>query len=501
MSRRRVHGFVREGAVKSGVGSREPELLDSNLIGVRLESALRAFGDFTGELFKVARAELWLDVATARRCGIVAAPARARLGDTLFPRLWPPLPQPEDIPAEGAAVEVIDVIEDTLDAPRATPLIAQGLRFYACAPLNLPEGVRGALLVANPAPRCLDAGARRRLASLAGVAAELVRLAIGHHDADAQAELFRLLAENSTDTIVRGDLDGVRLYVSPSVRNLLGYEPEELTGRRALEITHPEDAEAFRDALRPLLEGRVESVVSEQRQRRRDGRWIWLEALVKLTRDEAGRPDGYVASVRDITRRKEAEARLAHGASHDVLTDLPNRALLHERLAQELSRARREGSRFALLALDLDCFKQVNDTYGHDAGDTVLRTAAQRFRQTLRAEDMVARVGGDEFVVIQGSGGASSEGVTRLATRLIEAMAVPISAQGVELAVGLSAGIVVAPVGGVGPDELLRLADQALYRAKREGRGRYHCADTTVRPPAEGEKPAGEPSVQGPAGS
>lgn len=423
----------------------------------RLSGALDALGAVLKELFAVSHAELWLDANTRRLCGM------------------DPEGGAEALPAPADGSGSIRTVEDAAVDPEASALSRLGLRFAVRVPLGLPDGRRGALLLADTAPRHFEPVDRHRLAGLSAVAGELVCLAIGQRHAGEREALYRLLAENSTDTIVRGDLDGVRLYVSPSVRTLLGYEPAELIGQRAIDITHPDDVEDFRRSMEDLRAGRVELLVSEQRQRRRDGGWVWLEALVKLTRDAEGRPDGYVASVRDISRRKAAEQRLAYIASHDLLTGLPNRSVMQARVAQELSRARRQGGQFALMVLDLDGFKQVNDTFGHEAGDAALRSAAERFRRTLRAEDLAARVGGDEFVVVQGSGG-SADGALLLADRLIRAMAEPIAIGDRRIAVGLSVGVVLAPVEGLDADGLMRAADQALYRAKQEGRNRRHLA-------------------------
>jgi diguanylate cyclase (GGDEF)-like protein len=206
----------------------------------------------------------------------------------------------------------------------------------------------------------------------------------------------------------------------------------------------------------------------------RDGAWVWLEAFVKLTRSEAtGEPDGYVASVRDISRRKEAESRLAHIAAHDPLTGLPNRTRLHERLTLEISRTARTRAGFAVLCLDLDRFKRVNDEFGHEAGDTVLRVVAGRLQSMVRAEDTVARLGGDEFVMIQTTAVDVPASAMRLADRLIAAVSQPIPFNGTPLNVGLSVGIAIAPIPGADADGLLRAADEALYEAKEAGRNKY----------------------------
>ena len=220
--------------------------------------------------------------------------------------------------------------------------------------------------------------------------------------------------------------------------------------------------------------GHVDQAVIELRQRHKNGSWVWMEASISLTRDEvSGAPDGYVVSVRDVGRRKEAESRLEHTASHDPLTGLPNRILFDRRLAWEVARAARTGKGFALLCLDLDQFKPANDTFGHQAGDAVLRAAANRFRSLVRAEDMVARLGGDEFVVIQSIGDDLSMSPLSLAQRLIDTMSEPVRFNGTEITIGLSIGIALATSVNLDADGLLWAADQALYQAKKAGRNTY----------------------------
>lgn len=369
------------------------------------------------------------------------------------------------------------VVEDAARDPRfvADPVVAGAphIRFYAGAPLS-PAPDTGTLCLMDTAPRAFTREERRRLEDLARIASAHLHMRVALREASEREALYRLLAENSTDTLVRGDLDGVRLYISPAVRTLLGYEPEELVGRKASEIVHPDDAAKFGTMMQDLKAGRIDFSMIEQRQRHKDGSWVWQEAFIKVTRDGAsGRPDGYVVSVRDISRRKEIESRLAHLASHDPLTGLPNRTLLHERLGQEMSRAARTGAGFALLCMDLDRFKQVNDRFGHEAGDAVLRAVAGRLRSAVRAEDTVARMGGDEFVVIQADGGTLSAAAMGLAERLIRAVSEPVDFNGTALNIGLSVGIAVAPIAGADADGLLRAADDALYKAKQAGRNRY----------------------------
>jgi diguanylate cyclase (GGDEF)-like protein len=183
-------------------------------------------------------------------------------------------------------------------------------------------------------------------------------------------------------------------------------------------------------------------------------------------------PDGgWVATHQDITEQRRAEAKISHMARHDALTDLPNRLYFHERLDSQLRRVTKAAP-MAVLSLDLDDFKAVNDAHGHPFGDRLLTTVADRLRRCVRDTDVVARLGGDEFIVLQGRAGQPF-GATMLAQRLIDALSAHYQIDGHEVVVGTSVGIAIAPHDGIDPDQLIRNADMALYRAKSEGRGIY----------------------------
>ncbi len=365
------------------------------------------------------------------------------------------------------------VIENTATDPRFsagnTPV-----GFVLAAPLlSAQDGQMGTFCLMGPAARQFSEADRAHLRDMICIIESHLCIDMNLRRKSGQGELYRLLAENTTDTIVRGSLDGTRLYISPSVRTLLGYEPEEMIGRKASEIVHPDDAETFAGVMADLRACRVELAVSEQRQRHKNGSWVWLEAFIKLTRDENGVPDGYVASVRNVSRRKQEESRLSHIATHDALTGLPNRILMHERLEAQAARAQHLGTGFAIFCLDLDRFKPVNDVLGHNAGDHVLRTISARFRAVIRAEDTIARIGGDEFVVIQSCAGDARVSAVRLAERLVRAASAPLDHMEMHIQVGVSIGIAIAPATGFDLDVLLRDADKALYEAKQAGKGQY----------------------------
>jgi diguanylate cyclase (GGDEF)-like protein/PAS domain S-box-containing protein len=184
------------------------------------------------------------------------------------------------------------------------------------------------------------------------------------------------------------------------------------------------------------------------------------------------RNGGWVATHEDITERRRDEARIAYLAHHDVLTDLPNRALLHERMEEAIAGMRDGGRRMAILMLDLDRFKEVNDTLGHPIGDALLKSVTARLRACVRESDTIARLGGDEFAILQRVSDPFTES-TALAKRIQEEISAPFDIQGHNVVIGTSIGIVIAPENGSTSDELMKNADLALYRAKSEGRGTH----------------------------
>ncbi len=184
---------------------------------------------------------------------------------------------------------------------------------------------------------------------------------------------------------------------------------------------------------------------------------------------------GFVTTYVDVTEQRRAQARIAHLAHHDALTDLPNRILLQDRLGQELATAQRRGGRTALHYVDLDRFKPVNDTYGHAVGDGLLKAVAGRLRSCIRDIDLAARIGGDEFIVVQ-TGLHGRDDAASLAARIVDRLAQRFSIGDHHLEIGASIGIAVAPEHGGDPDKLFTMADRALYEAKTAGRGRFALA-------------------------
>jgi diguanylate cyclase (GGDEF)-like protein/PAS domain S-box-containing protein len=281
---------------------------------------------------------------------------------------------------------------------------------------------------------------------------------------------FRSLIQNSSDaTIVIGG-DGRFSYVSPVVTELFGFEPSELVGQQSTEIIHPDDREyvlgLFGSDPRTTADM---SILRQFRMQKRDGTFCNVEAVITDQRD---RPSigGYVANVRDITERKEFEALLEHLALHDSLTGLANRQLTVDRAEQMLLRARREQGPVALCFIDLDNFKDTNDSLGHEAGDKLLCAVAARLSRMLRAGDTVGRLGGDEFVILT-EGIALADGPLLVAERIRGALHEPFFLAGYEgLPITVTASVGIATGDRPSAHELLRDADVALYRAKAVGK-------------------------------
>jgi len=291
---------------------------------------------------------------------------------------------------------------------------------------------------------------------------------------------FRALVHSASDLIVVMNAAGIISYVSPSIETMLGYNDAAMRGANWLDLIHPDDVGRVRQIYTEILATPGARAFSETRARHRDGSWRVLEVnrTNLLDQDDVG---GIVLNARDVTERAAFEEQLQHQAFHDLLTGLPNRALFLDRLEHALARAARQGESAAVLFLDLNRFKVVNDSLGHDAGDQLLVALAARVRACLREEDTVARFGGDEFAILLSELGALGDlsGVARTAERIITALEAPFQIGGHAIVAAASVGVVTSTP-GVTSAGLLGDADVALYRAKAQGRGRYQVFDETM---------------------
>ena len=234
---------------------------------------------------------------------------------------------------------------------------------------------------------------------------------------------------------------------------------------------HPDDRARYREEARAAWDER-RRYASEYRVIGRDGQVAWLSARGKVLMDPSGRPLRMIGVSQDITERKRGEEQARFLAYHDTLTGLPNRRLLDDRLAQALHLAQRRDARLAVMLVDLDEFKLVNDRYGHRAGDAVLREAARRLSACVRKADTLARQGGDEFVVVIPELAPQADGRV-VAEKILRAIEAPLEAEGATLRLGASVGISLYPEDARDGEALLRNADAAMYRAKQSGGGQH----------------------------
>ncbi|MEG3859996.1 EAL domain-containing protein [Microcoleus sp. herbarium12] len=291
---------------------------------------------------------------------------------------------------------------------------------------------------------------------------------------------FRSLIENATDITIILDAQGIFRYISPSVKRILGYSPHHAIGRSALGTVHPDDCATIAQTLHKAIENPKRSQLPlEYRVRHRNGSWCYVEAVAtNLLHDPAVK--GIVINCHDITQRKLAEEQLLHDAFHDALTGLPNRALFTDRLEHALKLAkRRKDYLFAVLFLDLDRFKVVNDSLGHAIGDQLLVAIARRLETCLRAGDTVARLGGDEFVLLLEDIDGVNE-ATNIVNRLQKKITSPILLDGHEVFITASIGIALSSGEYEEPTNLLRDADTAMYRAKELGRARHEVFNSSM---------------------
>jgi diguanylate cyclase (GGDEF)-like protein/PAS domain S-box-containing protein len=306
--------------------------------------------------------------------------------------------------------------------------------------------------------------------------------------------LFQLITENAADMIAVVDKDGRRVYISPSYQKSLGYCPSELKATSSMEQVHPDDRPRVTQAAEKAKRtGRGERL--EYRIRHKDGTWRVLESTSNVIHNPEGQMDGLVIVNRDITDRKRAEEMLARHAFYDDLTNLPNRALFLERLGRAISTSfRRRDFNFAILFVDIDEFKVVNDSLGHAAGDTLLVQVALRLAdpgneiadidqsavtRSLLFNSTLARPGGDEFAILTEDLRDPSDAV-RMAERMQKRLAAPFNIDGHQIVVTASVGIVFGNEKGSNAEDLLRDAEIAMYRAKQSGKARCEVFDSRM---------------------
>ncbi len=288
---------------------------------------------------------------------------------------------------------------------------------------------------------------------------------------DRAEKRFRDAFETSPIGMAMLNLQGHFVKVNRAFSQITGHHSQALLQTAVLSITHPDDVAAERDAIAAMLHGARSSVTSEKRYLHADGRPVWVSVNTSLVRDAEGEPVELLQQIQDITERRRFEHKLQHMADHDSLTGLLNRRRFEEELDRHLANVRRLGPRGAVLMLDLDHFKYINDSLGHHAGDDLIATVARRLEAVLRETDVVARLGGDEFaVLLPGARVAEAEKVARKLLADLRSATVTLSGQ--RRRVSASLGIALIREETETADELMVNADMALYDAKEAGRDR-----------------------------
>ena len=310
-------------------------------------------------------------------------------------------------------------------------------------------------------------------------------------------QLFEVITENAADMIAVIDYAGNRLYNSPAYQKVLGYSSEELKLTSSVEQIHPEDQQRVLEAAeKARLTGRGERL--EYRIRHKDKTWRILESVATAIPNEKGQIEKLVIVNRDITERKRAQEMLVHNALHDTLTNLPNRTLFLDRVRHVLTLFQRHQSyKFAVLFIDLDEFKVFNDSLGHAAGDSLLIQIARRLTVSIRAvdsisrpapmqsantfasEESLARLGGDEFTILLEEIRDCGDAI-RVSERIQQRLAVPFAVEGHEVVMTASIGIAFCGASYTNPEDLVRDAEIAMYRAKREGKARCQVSDSAM---------------------
>jgi len=356
-------------------------------------------------------------------------------------------------------------------------LASFGTQAYVQVPMVKDGSVSGGLTMCSPVPRAWGEGDIWLLKELA----DTFSMGLGKEQAETQRqeveqelraneEKFRLIAENVGDLIAMVDTQGRRIYSSPSYRLMFG-DDATTPGADSFAQIHPEDREEviriFRETVATGVGRRAQF-----RFRVKDGTLRYIESQGNVIRTPNGETDKVVIVSRDVTERLNTEERLRHLAHHDALTGLPNRTLLLDRINQAIAQAQRLELHVAVLYIDLDNFKEVNDSLGHAAGDQLLREVARRLKGCIRQSDSVARQGGDEFIVLLQNLDRRAD-AEPMAKEILNALSHPLEIGSHTHRVTASVGISVYPEDGTNTEALLKNADMAMYHAKGAGKNEY----------------------------
>jgi diguanylate cyclase (GGDEF)-like protein/PAS domain S-box-containing protein len=287
-----------------------------------------------------------------------------------------------------------------------------------------------------------------------------------------EVEKYRLILEEINLFYCEMNLDGQILLFNSPFCTALGYESAEVAGLPYVSLMEDSSREMFSAALNNVLKTGLPSRRFDYVLLKKNGALLNTETSIFLLNDDNGRPIGYRILFQDITRRKQSEELIKKLAFQDTLTGLPNRRLFHDRLVLELNQAKRNKERFAVMMIDLDRFKEVNDTLGHYVGDLVIQAVGQRLTNLLRKGDTVARIGGDEFILLLPTL-QKEDNASRVAEKILSTFNEPFYLGNHQIHITPSIGIAIYPDHGNNMDLLLRNSDIAMYAAKEDGRNTF----------------------------
>ncbi len=366
--------------------------------------------------------------------------------------------------------------------PRLNPrnqCIHQSYASVALVPIRTKDQIVGLIQFNDRRKNCFSLAAIEQFEDIAANIGEALLRKDTEEALLESEERYHFIADHTADHIWTMDLSLRYMYSSPAVTRILGYTVDELMAQSVDRFFTPESLVAAKKVLMGELEtdknpntdpNRIRTFRSEHRHK--NGNLVWLESSISIIRDASLKPIGILGVSRDITERKKAEEQLQHLATHDYLTDLPSLKVARDRMSVAFNMARRYKKSTAVMFIDLDGFKDVNDTLGHDAGDYVLKQVAQRLLSCVRETDTVARFGGDEFLIIATEINAP-ENAAQIAEKVIQLVSQPVIFKKQQAVVGASIGIALFPDHGKDMDQLIKLADEAMYRVKNAGKNGF----------------------------
>ena len=373
---------------------------------------------------------------------------------------------------------------DELTPPFDKQFSPQDLNVMAVVPIKYEGRVVACLIVASLSLDSISGVARSSLEMIAAETGSAITRIKYREALQKSEQRYRFIADNTGDVIWAMDRKLRYTFISPSVKRQRGYTPDEAMALNIIQVITPPyiDAVAEKIEAESSADYQGQAAVShsytqEVEMYRKDGSTFWTESSITILRDKDGRFDGLLGVTRDVSERRQFQQALEQIATHDFLTGLPNRVLLIDRFSQAVALAQRNKHRLAMMSLDLDNFKPINDGYGHDVGDRVLVAVGKRLASILRASDTVARIGGDEFILMTLETNHENDTMS-IANKILDAFKEPFKDDGHLFQLSPSIGIAICPEDGQDLDILIKKADETMYHAKKSGGNCYiFCKD------------------------